>query len=82
MSERGERLDQALTTTHGKATIGVDIERRRLEHRAHRIEFTIAALSRLADTRAPDGPVPVPLREAIVGFSRELAELDRRLTDL
>ncbi len=70
------------TPTVAPRGIGLELERRRLEHRARRIEFVIAALHRLADARAPDGPIPAPLRQAIGGFSQELARVDRRRADL
>jgi hypothetical protein len=64
------------------ATIGGDLERLRLEHRAERIEFTIKALRRLADSRAPGRSAPAPLRQALDGFSDELATVRHRLTEL
>jgi hypothetical protein len=54
----------------------------RLEHRARRLEYGLAALRRLADTRAADGPVPAPLRQAIGAFAQDLAQVRRRLSDL
>ena len=63
-------------------TIGSDLERRRLEHRARRVGFALGALRRLADSREPDTQVPAPLDQAMAGFSQELADLHSRLADL
>jgi|GEM_PF-2675254 len=70
------------TSTDAPGSIGLDLERVRLEHRARRLGFVIAALRRLADTRATDGPSRAPLHQAIAGFSQELAHADRRLAAL
>jgi hypothetical protein len=80
---RNERTYLVATqTTASPGTIGADLERRRLEHRAQRIEFALAALRRLADARTVHGPVPPPLRQAMAGFSQELAQVQRRLANL
>jgi hypothetical protein len=62
------------------ATIGVQLERQRLEHRAHRIEHVLRALrERSVHRRTPSGGVPRPLTEAIAGFDVELRRVRRRL---
>ena len=63
-------------------SIGIDLERQRLEHRARRIKLAIAALRRIADAHAPNGPAPAPLQQAIAGFSAEHARVDRHLAEL
>lgn len=65
-----------------RSSIGLDLERQRLEHRARRVSYTIAALRRLADARASSGSVPAPMQQAIAGFSHELGRVERRLADL
>ncbi|HVW17983.1 MAG TPA: hypothetical protein VHB30_07015 [Solirubrobacteraceae bacterium] len=62
--------------------IGVDLERMRLEHRAHRVRRVIAVLRNLAATRSPTDRGASALRRAIDGFSDELAHLDRRLHEI
>lgn len=81
-ARQGEKMGAMASQTAAAParTIGVELERRRLEHRARRIEYALAALRRLADTRAADGPVP--LRQAIGAFSQDLAQVRRRLSDL
>ena len=62
------------------ASLGADLRRRRLEHRAARLRRVLAALDERALWRRDlDGDVPAPLKEAIAGFQRELAEVEREL---
>jgi hypothetical protein len=57
-----------------------DLERLRLEDRAQRMEAVVRELRARARYRQDrDGEVPAPLREAIDGFRKELAGIDRRL---
>lgn len=60
------------------ATLADELERRRLVHRAARIRSVLDALHRLA----ADGPPPAPLRHRLDDFSRELAQVERRLRQL
>jgi hypothetical protein len=61
-------------------SIGYCLERRRLEHRAERIEQVLAALRARARTRGPMGEhVPAPLAQALHGFEAELAAVRDRL---
>jgi DNA-binding transcriptional MerR regulator len=63
-------------------SIGEELERVRLEHRATRIGFVVAELRQLAELRAADGEIPAPLRQAINGFTQELEVISCRLRDL
>jgi hypothetical protein len=64
------------------ATLGGELARLRLEHRARRLEMVVRELRRRADEHETRGnPVPVPLREALLEFTRELAEVRRRVAD-
>lgn len=65
-----------------RPSIGVELERVRLEHRARRMRFAIRALRELADTRATDGPAPPALQQALARFSQELAQVCRRMNEL
>jgi len=64
------------------ASIGRELERVRLEHRARRMGFAIAALRDLSDARAQNGAAPPALRQAIAGFSQELAQVRQRIEKL
>ena len=59
--------------------IGVDLERRRLQHRARRIERVIAVLQQRRSTGTPTGSRPAALDQAIAGFGAELASVRARL---
>jgi hypothetical protein len=61
-------------------TLGAELERVRLAHRARRIERVLVALRERRTERARAGPVPPALSEAIDEFSRELAQLRARLS--
>ena len=63
-------------------SIGRELERVRLEHRARRMGFAIAALRDLSDARAKNGAVPPALRQAIAGFSQELSQVRQRIDKL
>ena len=62
-------------------TIGLELERVRLEHRSHRLDYVIDALHRIERLHEKD-PAPAPLHHALMDFSREKAELKRRLAQL
>jgi hypothetical protein len=64
------------------STIGAALERRRLEHRARRVQRVLAALDERVAERRGSGPVPGALREAIRDFERELRSVHRRLDAL
>lgn len=65
------------------ATLATDLERRRLAHRATRIERVIAALRQRALYRdAIEGRAPRPLRQALADFEAELGAIRRRLAEL
>jgi hypothetical protein len=64
-------------------TLRSDVERRRLEHRAHGLERVVEALRDRAVLRARAmGRAPQPLHQAIATFSDELGAVRRRLSDL
>ncbi|HEU4976155.1 MAG TPA: hypothetical protein VFT50_13755 [Baekduia sp.] len=63
-------------------TIGAALERRRLEHRARRVQRVLAALEDRVAARRGTGPVPGGLREAIRDFERELGRVRERLRGL
>lgn len=63
-------------------SVGAELERERLGHRARRIEVVIAALRQLMNARAAEGPVPAALGQSIAAFARERTEIDRRLAGL
>jgi len=62
-----------------RASIGRELERVRLEHRERRVGLAIAALRDLCDARAKNGAAPPALRQAIAGFSQELAQVRQRI---
>ena len=62
-----------------RRTLAEDLERRRLQHRATRLDHVLHALRDRALHRSGDGHVPLPLREAIHGFERELDGVRARL---
>jgi hypothetical protein len=64
------------------ATLATDLECRRLEHRAKRLERVMVALHDRAVARATGGEVPPPLRQAIAGFGVELGAVRRRLEEM
>jgi hypothetical protein len=61
-------------------TIGVELERRRLAHRATRLQRVLEALRDRAVYRSSgDGQTPPPLRDAIADFTAQLNAVERRL---
>jgi hypothetical protein len=64
------------------SSIGAELERQRLEHRARRVDRAIAVMRDLATSRARDDRAPAALWQAIEAFSEELAAIDRRLGEL
>jgi hypothetical protein len=63
-----------------RRSLAVDLEQRRLMHRAARIRRALIALRRIADGRS--GGAPAPLLHGIRDFRHELAEVEQRLRDL
>jgi hypothetical protein len=64
-------------------TLAADLDRRRIEQRAARIDAVVRELRlRARFHRERHGHVPPPLRHAIAGFVLELRALDRRLGEL
>ena len=64
-------------------SLGADLRRRRLEHRAVRLRRVLAALDERALWRRDiDGQVPPGLGEAIAGFKAELADVESQLAAL
>lgn len=61
------------------STVGRELERRRLEHRARRLELVIAALHDRERAVGDDQQVPRGLRRSIADFSSELSQVKRRL---
>jgi hypothetical protein len=70
----------ALRTT--RHTIGQELERRRLEHRAQRLEAALRALHVRAADQGRRGAVPPGLSEAIGDFAAELAAVRARIDAL
>jgi hypothetical protein len=60
-------------------SVGHDLERRRLEHRARRLHLVVAALRARASAASDSGSVPPALHRALADFSSELAHVRRRL---
>jgi hypothetical protein len=70
----------AAHTAPGAGPLAVQLEHRRLVHRAARIRHTLTAMRRLASSHREG--VPAPLRLGITDFGRELQRVERRLRDL
>lgn len=60
------------------ASLGAELELRRLQHRERRLIRVVAALEERA-RRYEDGPPP-GLRESLAGFREELAQVRAALT--
>jgi hypothetical protein len=68
------------TSTH---TLGTELERNRLEHRASRATVAIAALRRRASEHQREhGEPSTHIRQAIADFEAQLAAMNARLRDL
>jgi hypothetical protein len=85
-ASRGASARSAVTRTttaraSGARSLGRQLERDRLEQRALRVRQVIHALRERAEARDIAGGAPRPLRAAIEDFGRELAELERRLSN-
>ncbi|WP_205697071.1 hypothetical protein [Conexibacter sp. SYSU D00693] len=63
-------------------TLADDLERRRLAHRAARLELVVRRLRDRATWRHPGGEVPAGLREAVRDFQDQLADVERRRREL
>jgi hypothetical protein len=64
-------------------TLGAELERDRLEHRASRIAVAITVLrDRAREHRRELGGAPVHIRQAIADFEAQLASMNARLGDL
>jgi hypothetical protein len=61
-------------------SLAVDLEQRRLTHRAARIRRALTAMRRIADGRT--GDAPPPLLHGMRDFRHELAAVEQRLRDL
>jgi hypothetical protein len=59
-------------------TVGRDLERHRLEHRARRLRLVIDALRERASASG-DGSIPPALHRALADFSTELDHVRARL---
>jgi hypothetical protein len=69
-----------MTSRPQVASLRGELERRRIEHRARRVEQVLAALRARARAReATGGPVPAPLWHAVRGFEAELETVRDRL---
>jgi hypothetical protein len=68
------------TATTPQRSLAVDLEQRRLMHRAARIRRALIAMRRIADGRT--GDAPAALMHGIRDFRLELADVERRLRDL
>jgi hypothetical protein len=62
-------------------TLGAELERVRLAHRAERVERILASLSKRRDEQARVGAVSPALSRAIGDFSHELASLRAPLAE-
>jgi hypothetical protein len=60
-------------------TLGAQLERTRLEHRARRIERVLVVLRHQRQDARDRGRVPAGLDHAIVGFGEELGDVRGRL---
>jgi hypothetical protein len=67
------------TATRDPQTIGADLERRRLQHRALRIERVLVVLQERKTLGLRSGSRPAALDQAIAGFGAELAAVRERL---
>jgi hypothetical protein len=56
-------------------SLAEELEQRRREHRAGRVQRALASLRALSDAHGPDAPRP--LRLCIADLERELSELER-----
>ena len=64
------------------ATLGAELERDRLQGRAHRLERVVAALhARARDHAVRSGRVPRPLAASLQDFQRELTDVRRLLSE-
>jgi hypothetical protein len=63
------------------ATVGRDLERRRLEHQARRLRLVVAALRERAGAASASGGVHPALHRALGDFSAELADIRARLDE-
>jgi hypothetical protein len=64
-------------------TLGTELERNRLEHRASRVTVAIAALRQRAGEHQRElGEPSTHIRQAIVDFEAQLAAMNARLRDL
>lgn len=66
--------------TRAAGSLAIQLERRRLAHRAERIRHALTAMRQLASAHR-DG-VPAPLRLGMTDFGRELQQVERRLREL
>ena len=73
---------EGLYIATGTPSLRTELEARRLEQRARRLEFVIGALRDRAGTYERRGSVPRPLDEAITGYSAELRSDRRRLKEM
>lgn len=64
----------------GAGSLAVQLERRRLAHRAARIRHVLTAMRQLASAHREG--VPAPLRLGMTDFGRELERVERRLREL
>lgn len=73
-----------MTTTgvDTRQSLGVDLERIRLQHRARRIERVLDVLRERRALSRQTGPRPAALDQAIAGFGEELGSVRRRLRAL
>ncbi len=72
--------DAAGLRANAGTTIGAELERRRLAHRATRLMRVLEALRDRAVYRSSgDGQTPPPLRDAIADFTAQLNAIERRL---
>ena len=65
-----------------RVTLGSELARLRMEHRARRLELVVRELRRRVEDHAQrGGSVPVPLQEALTEFAGELSEVRRKIAE-
>lgn len=70
------------TTSTRPASLGGDLERVRLEHRARRLMHVVGALRARRESYRAGGTVPLALGTTIRDLDRELGAVRRRLSEL
>lgn len=80
MSPSAHPLARPAHAASGPGPLAIQLERRRLAHRAARIRHVLSAMRQLASAHREG--VPAPLRLGMTDFGRELERVERRLREL